>query len=67
MDGSPGTITLELVHEQDDAMVFWHVDGSYMSSTQFIHKLNLHLEPGTHRITAIDEKENRQNITLIVE
>ncbi len=66
-DGSPGQITLELVHEQSDAMVFWHVDGAYRGSTQYIHKLSLHLEPGTHHITTIDAEEHRLDITIVVE
>ena len=66
-DGSPGQITLELVHEQGDAVVFWHVDGAYRSSTQFIHKLSLQLEAGTHRITAIDAEEHRLELTIVVE
>lgn len=66
-DGSPGSVTLELVHEKNDATVFWHVDGHYRASTRYIHKLTLHLEKGRHRITAIDEEEHRQEVILKVE
>ena len=66
-DGSPGVITLELVHDNSDETVFWHIDGEYRTSTRYLHKLSLHFEPGTHRITVIDTKENRLNLTLIVE
>lgn len=66
-DGSPGKITLELIHKQSNAVVFWHVDGNYMGSTQFIHKFSLHLERGSHRITAIDETDNRLELQLFVE
>ena len=67
LDGSSGIITLELVHEKNDAVVFWHVDGQYRGSTQYIHKLSLQLEKGRHRIAAIDEEDHRQEIVLIVE
>jgi len=34
-DGTPGIITLELVHDINDAVVYWHVDGNYFSSTKY--------------------------------
>lgn len=66
-DGSPGSLTVELAHEKNNAVVFWHVDGQYKGTTQYIHKLNLQLNHGTHSVTVVDEEENRLNLTLVVE
>ena len=56
LDGTPGEITFELAHSHSDATVFWHVDEEYVVATRDFHKLTLHLLPGRHTITAVDNE-----------
>jgi penicillin-binding protein 1C len=56
LDGSPGEITFELAHSRNGATVFWHVDEEYVVATRDFHKLTIHLLPGHHTLTAVDNE-----------
>ncbi len=64
LDGSPGSLTIELAHNNRKATVFWHMDNSYITSTQDFHKLTIIPSPGTHTITAVDQDGNSLSCTL---
>ena len=66
-DGSLGKMVFELVHEDRQATIFWHLDGNYIAQTQDFHKLSLALPKGRHRITVIDEAGNSRTIIVVVE
>lgn len=60
-------IVLDLVHEDNNATVFWHIDNEYITATTDIHKLNYTFEKGTHSVTAIDDKNNQLTVKIIIE
>ncbi len=67
LDGTPGSITFELVHSDRQATVYWHLDQEYLMHTNDFHKLTLVPEPGKHALTAVDGKGNRLAVTFVVE
>jgi Membrane carboxypeptidase/penicillin-binding protein PbpC len=66
MDGSLGSITAELAHENNNTTIFWHLDENYLTSTKFIHKISLQPAPGKHSLTAIDSEGNTISITFFI-
>lgn len=58
MDGSIGAIALELAHRQSNAIVYWHLNDTYLGSTQFFHRMSIIPEAGRHLITVVDEWGN---------
>ena len=58
LDGSVGTLALELAHRQADAIVYWHIDGNYLGATQYFHQMSVVPETGKHWITVVDQWGN---------
>ena len=67
LDGTPGVVTFELAHSDPNATVFWHIDGNYTASTRDFHKLSLHLDPGLHTLTVVDDRGHTLSATIRVE
>lgn len=67
LDGTPGTVTFELVHRNRHASIYWHLDENYLEQTRDFHKLTLSPEPGRHSLTVVDETGNQLSVSFIVE
>ena len=67
LDGSPGTITLELAHSSNDVTVFWHLDEDYLTATQNFHKITLSPSIGSHTITVVDNEGHTLGARIEVE
>ncbi|MDR3339799.1 MAG: penicillin-binding protein 1C [Candidatus Symbiothrix sp.] len=67
LDGSYGKITFELAHNNPAAVVFWHIDNEYISSTSDFHKLSVILSPGIHSVTTVDNEGNTLSCSVEVE
>lgn len=55
LDGSMGKTIFEVAHRKADAVIYWHLDGKYIGSTQHIHQMGLAPEEGLHTLTLVDE------------
>ena len=66
LDGNKGFITVELAHNNPEAIVFWHLDDIYMMQTQDFHKISLQPEPGKHSLTAVDGEGNTVSTTFFI-
>ena len=55
LDGTLGSTVFELAHRNSTTLVYWHLDGEYIGSTQRTHKLPLRLGEGRHTLTLVDE------------
>lgn len=66
LDGNKGFITVELAHNNPEAIVFWHLDDIYLMQTQNFHKISLQPEPGKHSLTAVDEEGNTVSTTFFI-
>ncbi|MCD8029368.1 MAG: penicillin-binding protein 1C [Bacteroides sp.] len=67
LDGSAGNVTFELAHSDRHAVVYWHLNDTYLSETRDFHKLTLTPEPGRHSLTVVDDKGNRLSVAFVVE
>ena len=67
LDGTPGVVTFELAHSDPNVTVFWHLDGTYTASTSDFHKLSVHLDPGLHTLTVVDDRGHTLSATVRVE
>ena len=59
LDGNKGRTIFEAVHRNRDARIFWHLDGSYLGSTNTFHQMSLDVPPGPHVVTIVDGSGNR--------
>lgn len=55
LNGQTGSAVFELAHRNPNATVHWHLDGTYLGSTQKSHHLPLTPQEGTHTLVLIDE------------
>ena len=67
LDGSPGEIIFDLAHSNPDAIVYWHLDDKYITSTQNFHKQALSPSVGKHSVTVVDDAGNTLSIAVTVE
>ena len=67
MDGSPGTITFELAHSNPKAIVYWHLDDSFLAETKHFHNLTLTPEKGKHSLTVVDDSGTTLSTVFYVE
>jgi penicillin-binding protein 1C len=56
LDGKAGSAVFELAHQNPNAIIYWHLDGTFMGTTMKIHRLSLNPETGMHRITLVDDR-----------
>lgn len=55
LDGSLSNAVFHLAHRNPNATVHWHLDGTYLGSTNRIHKLPINANQGRHKLVLIDE------------
>ncbi len=67
MDGSKGVVTFELAHANPQALVFWHLDEDYITTTTDFHKITLSPDKGKHNLTCVDDKGNTLSISFYIE
>jgi penicillin-binding protein 1C len=58
LGGTIGDVTFELAHNNRNAVVYWHIDNEYITSTTDFHKLSIKLSQGLHTITVVDNEGN---------
>jgi penicillin-binding protein 1C len=66
LDGSPGAVTFELAHSDNDAIVYWHLDENYITATRDFHKITLTPSAGRHSLTAVDGEGNTLSVSIVV-
>jgi penicillin-binding protein 1C len=54
IDGTLSSSVFELAHRNPNAIVYWHLDGTYLGSTNALHKLEVRPAIGLHTLTLID-------------
>jgi penicillin-binding protein 1C len=55
LNGRKGRVIFEAVHNNPEAVIYWHLDNQYLASTRHIHQIELLPEPGYHVLTLVDE------------
>ncbi len=54
LDGRRGSVVAEAAHREAGAVIHWHADGHYLTTTRTIHRSALPLGPGPHQLTLSD-------------
>ncbi len=55
LDGQLSKTIFRATHRESDKKIFWHLNQTYLGSTQDFHELALNPPPGKHTLTLIDE------------
>ena len=66
LDGSRGSLSLRLAHNNAHATIFWHLDEEYLCRTQDFHEVTLLLQPGQHVVTVVDDQGNTLSISFVI-
>lgn len=66
LDGSRGSMVVELAHRDASASVFWDLDGVFLGTTQGDHRMALSPPEGQHRLTLTDGKGHVLHRTFTV-
>ncbi|HKK43691.1 MAG TPA: hypothetical protein VJ963_14840, partial [Bacteroidales bacterium] len=56
--GSRTRIVAEIAHRNASSRIFWHLDETYIATTQYIHQAEIYAGSGVHTITAVDDEGN---------
>lgn len=60
-------VILELTHQSVEAIIYWHLDGHFIGSTQDNHhQFPLHAVVGKHIITAVDQYGNSLSCSFTI-
>jgi penicillin-binding protein 1C len=60
LNGSNGKVVFELAHSDPAAVVYWHLDGTFLGTTTGKHNMSLNPPQGRHSLTIVDD--NGQSI-----
>jgi penicillin-binding protein 1C len=55
LSGNKGRVIFEAVHRDEDATIYWHLDGIFIASTHYMHQVELLSTPGRHTLVLVDE------------
>ena len=53
-------------HARPDAILYWHLDNTYIDKTTDHHQISCSASHGKHRLTLIDDQGNRKTILFEV-
>ena len=67
LDGTDGSVTFELAHNNRQATVFWHLDQEYIESTKDFHTITITPPKGKHSVTVVDDNGNTISCSIEVE
>lgn len=55
LGGNKGRVIFEAVHRNEDALIYWHLDGTFIACTHYSHQVEILPSPGKHTLVLIDE------------
>ena len=59
LDGKLGGAVFRAVHRDNDAVLYWHVDGEYLGETHTFHEKKIRAMPGRHQLVLEDKNGQR--------
>ena len=66
LDAERSRVVFEVAHRDEDALLYWHLDDSFVGTTQDFHTMELNPAPGSHIITVMDERGSKARCVLHV-
>lgn len=67
LDGTHGQVGLEAAHREQDAVLYWSLDGEHIASTRGEHRIAVYLPQGRHELTLTDHYGRFRSTTFTVE
>lgn len=61
LDGKVGDVVFEAVHRNNNAILYWSIDGKFITKTKYFHHIAVKPELGEHTLSIIDD--NGEKIT----
>lgn len=61
IDGKASKTVFRANHSSPEKTIYWHLDESYLGSTQTFHEMALWIKPGKHTLTLVDEDGQRDS------
>jgi penicillin-binding protein 1C len=55
LDGQAGRSVFKAAHRNPSALIYWHLDNSFIGTTRQIHEMALNPSLGEHTLTLVDE------------
>jgi penicillin-binding protein 1C len=55
IDGTMGKTVFQVAHRKQNTVIYWHLDGVFIGSTQSVHQMGLSPDEGIHTLTLVDE------------
>lgn len=65
-DGERGQAIFEAAHQDKDAILYWHLDNTYLGITSGRHQMGIRTTKGPHVITLVDDKGNELQQKFVV-
>ncbi|MBL0329897.1 MAG: penicillin-binding protein 1C [Bacteroidetes bacterium] len=56
IDGTMGKTIFQVAHRKGNTLIYWHLDGVFLGTTQSNHQMGLAPEEGIHTLTLVDEE-----------
>ena len=64
--GKREQFVFKAAHARPDAILYWHLDDTYIGETMDHHQISSSAPPGKHRLTLVDDQGNRKTISFEV-
>lgn len=56
IDGTMGKTVFQVAHRKGNTIIYWHLDGVFLGTTQSNHQMGLNPDEGIHTLTLVDEE-----------
>jgi len=66
LDGSRGSVSFKLAHNDRLATIFWHLDGEYLGFTKDFHEMMIAPPPGDHVVIVVDNQGSTLSTRFII-
>lgn len=66
MDNKEQSAVFEAIHLNENATIYWHLDGKWIGTTKNEHKLNVKPSPGVHKLIITDNLGNEKEVKFNV-
>lgn len=67
LDGKTSKTVFHALHQQENSLIYWHLDNTYVGKTRVFHQQALAIKAGKHTLTLIDENGSKieQKFTVL--